>query len=75
MRVRRWEVDALWTAERVIVEVDGYAFHSGRAAFERDRRKDAELQAAGFRVLRVTWRQIVERPEAVVAQLAAVLVR
>lgn len=74
-RVHGWEVDALWPAERVIVEVDGYAFHAGRSAFERDRRRDAELQAAGFRVLRFTWRQVVGSPEAVVVHLAAVLAR
>jgi very-short-patch-repair endonuclease len=56
-----------------VVEVDGYAFHSSRSSFERDRRKDLELSAAGYRVLRVTWRQINEEPEALVATLAAAL--
>lgn len=73
VRVEGREVDALWAEQRVVVEVDGFAFHSGRAAFERDRRRDAELQAAGYRVLRFTWRQITGRPEAVIAQLAATL--
>ncbi|MEA2422166.1 MAG: hypothetical protein QOF55_1265, partial [Thermoleophilaceae bacterium] len=50
-----------------------YAFHSPRAAFERDRARDAELIAAGYRVIRVTWRQLVEEPEATVAQLAGAL--
>jgi len=69
-RVGRYEVDLLWPEQRLVVEVDGYAFHSTRAAFERDRRRDADLQAAGYRVIRVTWRQIAEEPEAVVATLA-----
>jgi very-short-patch-repair endonuclease len=56
-----------------VVEVDGYAFHSSRSSFERDRRKDLELSAAGYRVLRVTRRQINEEPEALVATLAAAL--
>ena len=73
VRIGAHEVDALWRHQRVVVEVDGYAFHAGRAAFERDRRRDAELQAAGYRVIRVTWRQLADRPETVVAQLAAVL--
>jgi very-short-patch-repair endonuclease len=73
VRVGRYEVDLLWRESSLIVEVDGYAYHSSRAAFERDRARDAELQAAGWRVLRVTWRQIVEEPEAVVARLAALL--
>ena len=72
-RVGPWEVDLLWRAERLIVEVDGYAFHSSRSAFERDRRRDADLGADGYRVLRLTWRRITQHPEAVVATLAAAL--
>ena len=55
------------------MEVDGYAYHSTRHAFERDRARDAALQAAGYRVVRFTWRQIVHEPHAVVAQLARLL--
>jgi len=72
-RIAGHEVDFVWRHARLAVEVDGYAFHSSRAAFERDRRRDGELQAAGWRVLRLTWRQIVEQPEAVVALVAAAL--
>jgi very-short-patch-repair endonuclease len=67
------EVDCYWPEQRLVVEVDGFAFHSTRAAFERDRARDATLQAAGNRVIRVTWRQITGRPEAVAAQLGAAL--
>jgi very-short-patch-repair endonuclease len=73
VRIGRYEVDLLWPEQRLIVEVDGYAFHSTRAAFERDRARDAELIAAGYRVIRVTWRQLVEEPEATVALLAGAL--
>ena len=72
-RIGRWEVDAVWQDERLVVEVDGYAFHSTREAFERDRRKDAELGAAGFRVRRVTWRQLAKERDWVVATLAVEL--
>lgn len=72
-RIGRHEVDLYWRDERLALEVDGYAFHSSRTAFERDRLRDAELQAAGLRVMRVTWRQIVDAPEAVVARLAQAL--
>jgi very-short-patch-repair endonuclease len=74
-RLQGMEVDFLWRAARLIVEVDGYAFHSRRAAFERDRARDARLQAAGFRVIRVTWRQLVDEPHAVVAVIARTLGR
>jgi very-short-patch-repair endonuclease len=70
VRLGSFEVDFLWRGERLVVEVDGYAFHSTRAAFESDRRRDAELQMKGYSVMRVTWRQIVEEPEALVARLA-----
>lgn len=68
-----WEVDFLWSRHRLVVETDGYAFHSSRRAFERDRRKDQELQAAGYRVVRFTWRQIADEPEALIATLATTL--
>ena len=73
VRIGSYEVDALWRAERIVVEVDGYASHSSRTAFEHDRRKDATLQAQGFRVVRVTWRQLVDEPVAVAARLASTL--
>ena len=75
MRVCGYEVDFVWSNERLIVEVDGFAVHSTRAAFERDRARDRALPAAGYVVLRVTWRQLVHEPELVVAELAAALVR
>jgi hypothetical protein len=68
------EVDLLWREERLVVEVDGFAYHSGRVAFERDRLRDSRLVALGFRVIRVTWRQIVHEPSAVIAALAQALV-
>jgi very-short-patch-repair endonuclease len=73
VKVAGWEVDALWPRERLVVEVDGFAYHGNRAAFERDRRKDAALTAAGYRVIRITWRQLVDEPHAVVALLARLL--
>jgi uncharacterized protein DUF559 len=61
----RLEVDFLWRAQRLIVETDGYETHGGRAAFERDRRRDAALVAAGYSVLRFTWGEVRHRPRTV----------
>lgn len=72
-RVGRYEVDLLWRAERVAVEFDSWAFHSDRRAFERDRVRDADLQAQGYRVIRVTWRQLTRQPETVIARIGAAL--
>jgi hypothetical protein len=53
--------------------VDGFRFHSTRRAFEHDRRKDLNLQAAGRATMRITWRQIEDEPYMVVAWLAGAL--
>ncbi len=68
-----WEADCLWPDQRLILEVDGYRFHGHRGAFERDRRKDMALVAAGYRVIRVTWKQLVNEPMVVAALVAAAL--
>jgi len=68
-----WEVDLLWPEQRLVVEVDGHAAHGHRAAFERDRRKQMALVAAGYRVIRVTWRQLRHEPLAVIAAVARAL--
>ena len=73
VRLNGHEVDALWPAERLIVEVDSYAHHASRRAFEDDRARDATHAAAGFRTLRVTWRQLTGRPELTAARFAAAL--
>jgi very-short-patch-repair endonuclease/predicted transcriptional regulator of viral defense system len=73
VRILGSEVDMAWREERLVVEVDGFRFHSARDAFERDRLRDARLVAAGFRVLRVTWRRLTAAPYAVVADLAQAL--
>jgi very-short-patch-repair endonuclease len=67
------EVDALFQDPKLIVEVDGYSTHGTRLAFENDRRRDAELTGAGYRVMRITWRQIEHEPEAVAARLGAAI--
>jgi hypothetical protein len=51
-------VDFCWPAERLIVETDGYEHHGTRAAFERDRAKDARLTARAWRVMRFTSAQV-----------------
>jgi very-short-patch-repair endonuclease len=67
------EVDFLWRAARLVVELDGYAFHRDRASFERDRRRDAALQLAGHRVVRITHRRLAEDAASVQAELKALL--
>lgn len=58
---------------RVIVECDGYEFHSSRAAFRKDRRRDRVLHAYGYVVLRFTYEDIVDDPGCVVRAVRRVL--
>jgi very-short-patch-repair endonuclease/predicted transcriptional regulator of viral defense system len=60
-------VDFVWRDRRLIVEVDGYAYHRAPSRFETDRERDAELGARGWRVRRFTWRQHEQRPAWVAA--------
>jgi very-short-patch-repair endonuclease len=65
-------VDFHWPRQRLVVEVDGYEYHRSREAFENDRERDAALQIAGQRVLRVTHRRIGESA-ALISELRALL--
>ena len=47
-----------WPAAKLVVEADSFEFHGHRAAFERDRARDAAMQAAGYRVIRLTHRRL-----------------
>ena len=60
------EVDFCWPDRRLVVEADSYEFHGTPAAFERDRRRDQLLKAAGWERLRITWRQVNEHPQQVI---------
>jgi hypothetical protein len=67
------EVDCVWPEHGVIVELDSRAYHRTGAAFERDRKRDRRLQAAGWRPVRITDRALREEPDAVVGDLRLLL--
>jgi hypothetical protein len=70
----RWiECDCVWRERHVIVELDGLAAHGTAAAFERDRARDRMLNARGWRLVRITWRQLRDGPEEVAYDLRAIL--
>jgi very-short-patch-repair endonuclease len=68
------EVDFLFPTDHLVVETDGWRYHRTRRAFENDRRRDATLARAGYRVLRFTHHQ-VERDAAAVAETIAAALR
>jgi hypothetical protein len=67
------EVDAWFPEERVIVELDGWAFHSDRDAFEGDRDKDATALALGIPTIRLTDQRMKSQPKAEAARLHRIL--
>lgn len=73
LRGRFFEVDCMWRRERLVVELDGRAVHGTRQAFEADRERDRILQAEGWRVTRVTWRQVKSDAHAVANDLRRLL--
>jgi hypothetical protein len=66
-------VDAVFWAQRLVVEVDGWQFHKTRRSFEQDRRRDIALQIAGYRVIRLTHQRIMHEPQAVARELTLLL--
>lgn len=71
--VEGFEVDAVWPRARLVVELDSYAHHRGREAFEGDRQRDQRLALAGYRVLRFTDRRLRRDPNGVAAALRRML--
>jgi hypothetical protein len=67
------EVDALWPAARLIVELDSWEHHGHRAAFERDRARDPELLIAGYRTIRVTHKRLDREAEQLAAEIRQLL--
>jgi very-short-patch-repair endonuclease len=68
-----FRADCLWQRERLIVELDGRAVHGTRQAFEADRERDRLLMVGGWRVIRVTWRQLRDERARIAADLRTAL--
>jgi len=67
------EVDVVWHAEKLIVEIDGNAIHSTKGRVANDRRREFRLAAAGYRVIRVRWADLADSPSALLVQLTRAL--
>jgi very-short-patch-repair endonuclease len=64
-KVEGIEVDMHWPGTNVIVELDGYEYHRTPAEFDNDRRRDADLMAKGYIVLRVSDQWLYSDPRGV----------
>jgi hypothetical protein len=67
------EVDAHWTAQKLAVQLDGFAFHRTRRDRERDAASDADLELAGYRVMRLTWDDVTVNGERTLRRLRLAL--
>jgi very-short-patch-repair endonuclease/predicted transcriptional regulator of viral defense system len=75
VRGRHVNADCLWQEARLIVELDGGAVHRTPRAFEEDRERDRVLTAEGWKVIRVTWRQLRDDPAGVIDDVRLALRR
>ena len=73
VKVGPYTVDALWQAQRVIVELDGRG-HASYGQMQRDRSRELHLRRAGYSVLRYSPGQVTGQGAAVAADLRRQLV-
>jgi very-short-patch-repair endonuclease len=66
---KRYEVDFLWRAEKVVVETDGGRFHDNPAAGSRDSERNRALTSAGYLISRLGWEDLRDRPAQTMAEL------
>ena len=62
-------VDFLFREQRLVIECDGRRWHDPEDVREKDRVRDNELERAAWRLLRLTWAEVVHQPELVVAMV------
>jgi very-short-patch-repair endonuclease len=75
VKLGRWEVDFLWRADRLVVEIDSFLYHHGSVAFHDDHARDLDLRQLGFTVLRYSELQLEDEPDRIAADVAAALGR
>jgi very-short-patch-repair endonuclease len=73
VRGRFFEIDALWEEQLVAAELDSRTVHGTRKRFESDRLRDRILVAEGWQTMRITWQQLQEEPDEIMADLRLAL--
>lgn len=64
-----WEIDRLWPAQRLAIELDGRPYHVTVDDMERDRAKDADLQRRGYVPIRFTDFRFAHDPAGILGEL------
>lgn len=72
-RIEAMTVDAVWRSQRLIVELDSQLAHGQETRVEEDRRRELKLRAAGWVVLRYSWRLVTQEGDRVAVDLRAAL--
>lgn len=68
-------VDFVYRAARVVIEADSRRYHSAWLDVQADHRRDLLLAAAGWRIIRVNWHQLISEPQLFIAAVKALLQR
>ena len=71
--VGRFRLDFAWPSKRIGCECDGFDHHGSRLAWKRDRNRLAAIEAAGWRIVHVTWTDVTREPEQTLDRLALAL--
>lgn len=66
-------VDMAYPPDRVLIELDSHRHHSSKLDRESDEARDGRLRRAGWRVVRFTWDDLVQRPHWVLSELRGLL--
>jgi len=68
-----YRVDVAFPAPKIVIEVDGWAFHSDQEVFQYDRKRQNYLTLMGWQVLRFTWLDLVEYPQPVIGEICSAI--
>lgn len=68
-----YEIDFLWREQKLVVETDGGRFHDNPAAGARDSERNHALAAAGYRLPRLGWEDLRDRPDETMSEIARLL--
>jgi very-short-patch-repair endonuclease len=71
--IASFRVDYAWPPSRAICECDGFAWHGNRMQWKRDRKRIAAIEAAGWRIVHITWDDVTRRPEQTLARVELAL--
>jgi very-short-patch-repair endonuclease len=66
----KYRLDFADPERRLLIEVDGYAWHSTPDQMRRDLRRRNELNRAGWTILVYTWKDVTGEEERVIQEIA-----